>query len=152
MEGKWQFLFYSLIDMELAYGEEKIQSFKKELVNSGISLVVAYHDMNATPTADEIVKIMEREIAAGADIAKIVVKPNSEEDVLTFLKGILTFRRTYSKYPVIASASGDIGRISRLIGGLFGIDLTFASGVKGSNPTQMPVSVVREALAVIYPN
>ncbi len=141
-----------LIDMELAYGEEKIQSFKKELVNSGISLVVAYHDMNATPTADEIVKIMEREIAAGADIAKIVVKPNSEEDVLTFLKGILTFRRTYSKYPVIASASGDIGRISRLIGGLFGIDLTFASGVKGSNPTQMPVSVVREALAVIYPN
>ena len=44
-----------------------------------------------------------------------------------------------------------MGRIRHLIGGLFGIDLTFASGVKGTNATQMPVAVVCDANAVIYP-
>lgn len=140
-----------LIDMELAYGEAKIKAFKKELEGSGIALVVAHHDMTATPSVQDIVKIMEREIAAGGDVAKIVVKPNKEEDVLTFLNGTLAFRRAHPDYPIIASGSGDTGRITRLIGGLFGIDLTFSSGVKGSNPTQMPVPVVREALGVIYP-
>lgn len=140
-----------LIDMELAYGEEKIKAFKKELDGSGIALVVAHHDMSATPSSEEIAGILQKEIAFGGDVAKIVVKPNKEEDVLTFLNGILSFRRANPEYPVIASGSGEIGRITRLIGGLFGIDLTFSSGVKGSNPTQMPVPVVRECLSVIYP-
>lgn len=140
-----------LIDMELAYGEEKIKAFKKELAGSGVALVCAYHDLNATPSADEIAGIMQKEIAFGGDVAKIVVKPNKEEDVLTFLSGILSFRRANPEFPIIASGSGDTGRITRLIGGLFGIDLTFSAGVKGSNPTQMPVPVVRECLSVIYP-
>lgn len=139
------------IDMELAYGPEKIKAFKKILNGTGVSLVVAYHDLEATPTKEQIVEIMEREIEAGGDVAKIVVKPNSEEDVLTFLSGTLAFRRAHPSFPIIASGSGDTGRITRLVGGLFGIDLTFASGVKGSNPTQMPVDVVRDALSVIYP-
>lgn len=139
------------IDMELAYGPERIKAFKKGLEGTGVSLVVAYHDLKATPTQADIVKIMEREIEAGGDVAKIVVKPNSEEDVLTFLNGTLAFRRAHPSYPIIASGSGDTGRVTRLIGGLFGIDLTFASGVKGSNPTQMPVNVMRDSLSVIYP-
>lgn len=140
-----------LIDMELAYGEEKLKAFKKELAGSGIALVCAYHDLKATPSAEEIAGIMKKEIDFGGDVAKIVVKPNKEEDVLTFLNGILSFRRANPEYPIIASGSGDTGRITRLVGGLFGIDLTFSAGVKGSNPTQMPVPVVRECLSVIYP-
>lgn len=140
-----------LIDMELAYGEEKLKAFKKELAGSGVALVCAYHDLKATPSAEEIAGIMKKEIDFGGDVAKIVVKPNKEEDVLTFLNGILSFRRANPEYPIIASGSGDTGRITRLVGGLFGIDLTFSAGVKGSNPTQMPVPVVRECLSVIYP-
>lgn len=141
----------TLIDVELAYGPDVIKDFKKKLEGTGIKLVVAYHDLKGTPSSDEIKSIMEREIAAGGDVAKIVVKPNKEEDVLTFLNGTLSFRRANPNYPIIASGSGDVGRITRLIGGLFGIDLTFASGVKGSNPTQMPVAIVRDANNVIYP-
>ena len=141
----------TLIDVELAYGPDVIKDFKKKLEGTGIKLVVAYHDLKGTPSSDEIKSIMEREIAAGGDVAKIVVKPNKEEDVLSFLNGTLSFRRANPNYPIIASGSGDVGRITRLIGGLFGIDLTFASGVKGSNPTQMPVAIVRDANNVIYP-
>lgn len=141
----------TLIDVELAYGKDFIRAFKSKLEGSNIKLVVAYHDLKATPSANEIKRILEQEISAGGDIAKIVVKPNSEEDVLTFLNGTLSFRREHPQYPIIASGSGNIGRITRLIGGLFGVDLTFASGVKGSNPTQMPVNVVRQVNNIIYP-
>lgn len=156
-EAKFAFLhkavaykLVQLVDMELAYGVQAIREFADSLENTGVLLVVAHHDMTATPTPDAICDIMEQEIAAGGDVAKIVVKPNTEEDVLAFLSGVLAFRRQNPEYPIIASASGDIGRITRLVGGLFGIDLTFAAGVKGSNPTQMPVSVVREAFKTIY--
>ena len=99
----------------------------------------------------DTIKNLKKEIDAGGDVAKIVVKPNSQADVLRFLNGTLEFRTKNPAYPVIASASGQEGRITRLAGGLFGIDLTFASGVKGSNPWQMPVQTVQEIHKVIYP-
>ncbi len=52
-----------------------------------------------TATFEEIRKILEREIAADRDVAKIVVKSNKEEDVLTFLNGTLGFRRAHPEYP-----------------------------------------------------
>jgi 3-dehydroquinate dehydratase-1 len=140
----------NLIDVELAYGKDFIQKFKKEISGSKIPLVVAYHDLKGTPAKEEIIRIMEKEVDAGGDVAKIVVKPLNENDVLTFLGGTLGFRNAHPQYPIIASASGSIGRITRLAGGLFGIDLTFASGVKGSNPWQIPVTTVQDINKVIY--
>jgi 3-dehydroquinate dehydratase-1 len=107
--------------------------------------------LKGTPSSEEIANILKKEIDAGGDVAKIVVKPNSQAYVLRFLNGTLEFRTKNPAYPVIASASGQEGRITRLAGGLFGIDLTFASGVKGSNPWQMPVQTVQEINKVIYP-
>lgn len=135
----------NLIDVELVYGAD----IKKDL--NGVPVVVAYHDLKGTPSSEEIANILKKEIDAGGDVAKIVVKPNSQADVLRFLNGTLEFRTKNPAYPVIASASGQEGRITRLAGGLFGIDLTFASGVKGSNPWQMPVQTVQEINKVIYP-
>ena len=139
----------NLIDVELVYGAETIKNLKKDL--NGVPVVVAYHDLKRSPSSEEIANILKKEIDAGGDVAKIVVKPNSQADVLRFLNGTLEFRTKNPAYPVIASASGQEGRITRLAGGLFGIDLTFASGVKGSNPWQMPVQTVQEINKVIYP-
>ena len=139
----------NLIDVELVYGAKTIKELKKDL--NGIPVVVAYHDLKGTPSSKEIAEIMKKEIDAGGDVAKIVVKPNSQADVLQFLNGTLEFRNQNPRYPVIASASGQEGRITRLAGGLLGIDLTFASGVKGSNPWQMPVETVQKINNVIYP-
>ncbi|WP_417155056.1 type I 3-dehydroquinate dehydratase [Parasutterella excrementihominis] len=139
----------NLIDVELVYGADTIKNLKKDL--NGVPVVVGYHDLKGTPSSEEIANILKKEIDAGGDVAKIVVKPNSQADVLRFLNGTLEFRTKNPAYPVIASASGQEGRITRLAGGLFGIDLTFASGVKGSNPWQMPVQTVQEINKVIYP-
>lgn len=158
VDQKSKFAFYkkaaalklpNLIDVELVYGADTIKNLKKDL--NGVPVVVAYHDLKGTPSSEEIANILKKEIDAGGDVAKIVVKPNSQADVLRFLNGTLEFRTKNPAHPVIASASGQEGRITRLAGGLFGIDLTFASGVKGSNPWQMPVQTVQEINKVIYP-
>ena len=57
----------TLINVELAYGQDFIRNFKKKLSGTGILLVVAHHDMKAPPSTDEIKAIMEKEIAAGGD-------------------------------------------------------------------------------------
>lgn len=139
----------NLIDVELVYEADTIKNLKKDL--NGVPVVVAYHDLKGTPSSEEIANILKKEIDAGGDVAKIVVKPNAQAYVLRFLNGTLEFRTKNPAYPVIASASGQEGRITRLAGGLFGIDLTFASGVKGSNPWQIPVQTVQEINKVIYP-
>lgn len=51
--------------------------------------MVAYHDLKGTPSSEEIANILKKEIDAGGDVAKIVVKPNSQADVLRFLNGTL---------------------------------------------------------------
>ena len=66
----------NLIDVELVYGADTIKNLKKDL--NGVPVVVAYHDLKGTPSSEEIANILKKEIDAGGDVAKIVVKPNSQ--------------------------------------------------------------------------
>ncbi len=45
---------------------------------------------------------------------------------------------------------GPQGRLSRLAGGLFGSDITFASGRTPSAPGQIPIEHLRHAMAALY--
>ena len=69
---------------------DNIKNLKKDL--NGVPVVVAYHDLKGTPSSEEIANILKKEIDAGGDVAKIVVKANSQADVLRFLNGTLEFR------------------------------------------------------------
>ena len=69
------------------YGADTIKNLKKDL--NGVPVVVAYHDLKGTPSSEEIANILKKEIDAGGDVAKIVVKPNSQAYVLRFLNGTL---------------------------------------------------------------
>ena len=55
------------------YGADTIKNLKKDL--NGVPVVVAYHDLKGTPSSEEIANILKKEIDAGGDVAKIVVKP-----------------------------------------------------------------------------
>ena len=51
---------------------------------------------------------------------------------------------------MITIAMGDGGRVTRLAGGLFGSDITFAAGEASSAPGQIPVAELRRAMALFY--
>ena len=47
-------------------------------------------------------------------------------------------------------AMGAEGGVTRLAGGLFGTDITFAIGKTASAPGQIPIGPLRQAMAVLY--
>lgn len=94
---------------------------------------------------------MEKEIQVGAHVAKLAAMPQREEDVLGVLEATLAIRRKYPDVPIISMSMGPLGAVTRLVGGVFGSDLTFAVGSKASAPGQIPVAELRKCFGVVYP-
>lgn len=138
------------VDLELAYGHETLRRMKQELRSSRILLIVSTHNFQHTPPEKELCEALRNEIRAGADIAKLAVMPVSEEDVLALFSATLAVRREYPHVPLITMAMGKIGMASRIAGGLFGSDLSFAAGSAASAPGQMPAADLRQCLKNLY--
>lgn len=141
----------NFIDMELKYGEDKIAEMLKFLKGKNVSLIVSFHDFKQTPSKSEIVSIMEAEITAGADVAKLAAMPEKEEDVLALLEATLAVRRSHPDIPMITMSMGPVGAVSRIVGGMFGSDLTFAVGSKASAPGQIPVKDLEKCFSIVHP-
>jgi len=138
------------IDVELAYGEKKIQKIKELLEGTSIYLIVSFHDFKKTPPKEELYSIMASEIKAGAHVAKLAVMPQKEEDVLALLAATLSIRRDFPEVPLITISMGELGSLSRVIGGKFGSDLTFAVGSQESAPGQIPVVKLKQCFDVLF--
>lgn len=138
------------IDLELAYGSETVQRMRQKLHSSRILLIVSAHNFQQTPPEKELCATLRNAIRAGADIAKLAVMPASEEDVLALFSATLAIRREYPPVPLITMAMGKIGMASRIAGGLFGSDLSFAAGSAASAPGQMPAAELRQCFKSLY--
>jgi len=145
-----KFNLVDYLDVELAYGEEKIQKLLKLLENSSSHLIVSYHDFQKTPPKEELYSIMASEIKAGAHVAKLAVMPQKEEDILALLAATLSIRRDFPDVPLITMSMGAMGSLSRVIGGKFGSDLSFAVGSEASAPGQIPVAKLKQCFDVLF--
>ena len=76
--------------------------------------------------------------------------PKNYADVLTLLGATLKARTEVLEIPVVTMSMGAEGVITRLAGGLFGSDITFAIGKAPSAPGQIPIGELRRAMAVLY--
>ena len=65
-------------------------------------------------------------------------------DVTALLAATAKARSTIVEGPMITLCMGEIGVITRLVGGNFGSDLTFAIGKESSAPVQVSVEYLRE--------
>ncbi len=139
------------IDVELIYGEEKIKKILDLLNGTKTYLIISFHNFKETPSRDELISILSKEIALGAHVAKLAAMPQKEEDVLDIFSATLAVRRQHPDIPMITMSMSPMGAISRLAGGLFGSDLTFAVGSKSSAPGQIPVANLRQCFDVIHP-
>lgn len=139
-----------LVDVELCNGEEFIAAIRQSAATTNCRIILSHHNFQKTPEEGFIVGKLFEAQSAGADIAKIAVMPNSFSDVLTLLTATNAARNGAVEIPIVTIAMGSIGRVSRLAGGLFGSDITFASGSQSSAPGQMPIGDLRAAMAVLY--
>lgn len=137
-----------LVDFEMSRDEEHIRAVQGAARAAGIGLVLSFHDFHRTPDADAIVERFRLAEALGADVGKVAVMPEREEDVLRLLDATAEASRACG-IPIVSMSMGGIGAVSRIAGGVFGSALTFAVGAKSSAPGQMPIEDVRAVLAVL---
>lgn len=115
---------------------------------AGLQVVMSCHDFARTPAPADMLATLQAMEAAGADVAKLAVMPQSMDDVHALLGVTLQAAQTLP-VPVVTMAMGGLGAVTRLCGGVFGSALTFAVGSAASAPGQMPIADVRAALAVL---
>lgn len=139
-----------IVDIELCNEADFVQSIMETARKSSVRVILSYHNFDITPDETTIFDTLFKARDLGADIAKVAVMPRGDHDVLTLLSATLKARQHGLKIPAITMSMGHQGRLTRLAGGLFGSDVTFASGITSSAPGQMPIENLRQAMAALY--
>jgi len=88
--------------------------------------------------------IISESVAAGADVAKLAVMPNSLEDVHRILEVTL-----HADAAVCTLAMGEIGRHSRVVAPLYGSVMTYGYVGKATAPGQLRVDELKYILNLI---
>ena len=131
----------AIIDIEL--GTRNLDKFVP-LIKKRAECLISYHNMDSTPPLERLKKIVTRQLAAGADIAKVVTAAGSFEDNFTVLKLIGEFPQDR----IIAFCMGPEGRLSRILCPLLGGQFTYAAIGEGGQSASGQLTVSQ--LASLY--
>jgi 3-dehydroquinate dehydratase I len=109
--------------------------------------LVSYHNWDGTPALEQLSGIVQRQLAAGAEICKVVTTARNVYDNLAVLKLL----GLYPWIDIISFAMGPVGALSRVLSPLAGGYLTYASMDEsgGSAPGQMSVDALRKIYRMI---
>ena len=125
-----------LLDLELFRKISKLKEIIAEAHENNIYIIMSNHDFDKTPATSELERRLTLMKTFGADIAKIAVTPNSARDVLNLL--LATDNMKYKlNCPLITMAMGDLGKVTRISGEVFGSCLTFGTVGDASAPGQI---------------
>jgi 3-dehydroquinate dehydratase-1 len=139
-----------IVDIEMCNESNFIEEVLKTARDCDARLILSYHNFENTPDEALIYDKLVQAQDLGADIAKVAVMPKGYKDVLKLLGATLKAREEALKIPIVAMAMGPEGGVTRLVGGLFGSDITFAIGKTASAPGQIPIETLRKAMAALY--
>lgn len=139
-----------ILDIELCNPREFIDTVRKQAAESGVKLILSYHNFTETPSEAFICSKLAVAQEAGADIVKLAAMPHDQDDVLTLLRATLRARNEIIAGPIVTMSMGTPGVLSRLAGGLYGSDVTFAVGMGVSAPGQIPIGELKKGMALLY--
>lgn len=128
--------FTDAMDLERFHDEIAVKNAIAKSHENQVVIVMSNHDFNKTPAEEEIVSRLESMADLGADVAKIAVMPNSVDDVLTLLSATNEARKKVD-VPLVTMSMGDLGKVSRMAGEVFGSALTFGTIGAASAPDQV---------------
>lgn len=100
-------------------------------------LLLSYHDLEKTPSLDDLKRIVRKQLNAGADICKVVCMAREPEDNLTVLQLI----KEFPEVKIVAFAMGPLGMLSRVLCPLVGSEFTYASIEKGKESAKGQLTV-----------
>jgi 3-dehydroquinate dehydratase-1 len=139
-----------LVDIELGNGREFIDAVRQHSRVHGVALILSSHNFTETPDEASIYNTLLAAWQAGADIPKLAVMPRDYGDVLVLLSATNRARNSVIDSPLVTISMGELGAVSRVVGGLFGSDITFAVGRAASAPGQIPIAQLRSGMALLF--
>ena len=131
------------VDIELSsidIIEDVIQLTKEK----GKEVITSFHDFEKTPSDEGIQNIIDKSFQYGADISKIAVKVNCEDDVGRILS--ISYKNKLLGRKLIAIGMGELGRITRVAGYFFGSIITYTYIGKSVAPGQIELNKLLEEL------
>ena len=107
------------------------------LVKKRAKCLLSFHDLEKTPSLNEMKEMVRRQLKAGADVCKVITTAREFEDNLTVLQLVSEF----AGERLVSFTMGPLGGISRVLCPLVGGEFTYASIEKGkeSAPGQITV-------------
>jgi len=114
-----------IVDIELC--TKDLEKVVTEIKTHKAECLISVHDMKGTPYLHDLAGIVRQEIAAGANICKIVTTAQRFEDNLTML-------RLFDSFPdnrLVAFSMGQLGIVSRVLSPMMGGYFTYAAIVEG---------------------
>ncbi len=113
-------------------------------------VIVSYHDFTETPPLDRLRQIIINQLAAGAEICKVVTTALQPADNITVMNLISLFPDTR----VVAFCMGPLGQVSRVLSPLAGGCFTYASAAAGKESAsgQLTVAELRAIYAMLEKN
>ena len=112
---------------------EKQKRLIGRIREKGGEVLMSSHAQNEFLTAEEILEHLGDFVARGVDIPKIVVRANSEDELLEAFRTTVLLKREL-KAPFVHLCSGKYGRLQRCVVPSLGACLTFAVRRQGEGP------------------
>ncbi len=135
----------AIIDIELA--TPSLADFVKQIKGKA-QVLISYHNIKATPPSETLRQIVNRQLAAGADICKVVTTARTFADNLTVLDLVAAFS---PKNKIVAFAMGIKGQFSRILCPIAGGAFTYASVGQGKESAdgQLTVKNLRQLYRMV---
>ena len=130
------------IDVELS--APGLKDVIREALRTNAKPIVSSHDFDETRELKQLEKTLEKEIASGADVCKIITTARSVTDNLKVLEFT---SRASQKARIVCFSMGQLGRTSRLLSPIFGALFTITSLDSGNEtaPGQFTLHEARAA-------
>jgi len=127
---------FEYVDIELS--TPKLENITSNLREMNAKPIVSFHDFSETPSLLQLNKILEKEVASGADVCKIVTTARFVEDNLTVLDFV---SKACKNAKMVCFAMGKLGKPSRLLSPVFGAFFTIASLERGRKTAQGQLTI-----------
>ena len=136
------------IDYEVMQDRGHLVQIEKLVKSHDKNLILSYHNFDLTPEPQELLSLARTMERLKADHAKIAVMPRDKIDVYNLLNVTAQINEHIS-IPITTMSMGELGKMSRVIGFLYGSKITFGKVAQGSAPGQIEVKDLRSAISAL---
>lgn len=137
-----------LVDIELSLGKSSIKELHHYADKTGTKLLYSAHFFSHTPSVNQMIEILKEMEELKADVTKLAVMPKNSSDVLQLLQ-VTDYWRNFATVPYLTISMGELGKITRYSGQVFGSCITFACIGEPSAPGQMEVETLKNVIELL---